>query len=60
MTDVMIVPCSACGHRTQVPPGSVGRKARCQCGFSFRTAFLVNNKIGTFVGNGWGRVWWCF
>ena len=29
------VQCPACGHLTQVPVDSVGRQARCRCGFTF-------------------------
>ena len=41
MVDVMDVQCPACGHRTRVLPDSVGRQARCQCGFTFSVSDAV-------------------
>lgn len=35
MADAIDVKCPTCGHLTQVPADSVGRQARCQCGFTF-------------------------
>ncbi len=45
MVDVMDVQCPACGHRTRVLPDSVGRQARCQCGFTFPVSDAVLTEV---------------
>ena len=50
MADVMDVQCPACGHRTRVSSDSVGRQARCQCGFTFPVTVAVSAEVDRKFG----------